>query len=468
MIRFRLGSIPVEVHFLHLVMSLLIAMMATQSAKGPGWPGQAMADSPSETTAMLVVLWMVLVTFSVLVHELGHALVSRAFGYRPSIHLVSLGGQTHPNANETIPWHKDVLLTLAGPAFGGALSLLSFALFLLLDTPGFSSPLTYLLQSMAWVNFAWTVLNLLPVPPLDGGRIALAVGQRVFGRRGFLLTQLLALAISLPLIAWGLSRGDPWLVFLFGMYVVQAFGAIAAYRRGELPREGPSHPFELALAEAEKQLVAREYRKARDLGEALLKYELQPNLRSRVHHLLGWVALKEGEGQRSLDHFAQVEGQPVSPAALAGAFSLVGDDGRALPYWEQAAAGGDPTVRHEWAGTLLRLGREAEVKAIPDVKSALAWSAAQRIHFLRGEFGKAGHAAESAFRADPRPDVAYDAACSYALARDADSALRMLQLASQNGFARADVARTDGDLSFLQSHPQFQAWLASLQKVPRA
>jgi stage IV sporulation protein FB len=43
------------------------------------------------------------------------------------------------------------------------------------DTLDFIStrrPLLSLFHSMLWINFWWGVLNLLPIPPLDGGQIA--------------------------------------------------------------------------------------------------------------------------------------------------------------------------------------------------------------------------------------------------------------------------------------------------------
>src|SRR3954464_2107326 len=99
MVRFRLGSIPVDVHFSHLAISGLIAWLVAGSGN-LGWPGM---ENSKLMLGVCIALWMGIVSLSVLVHELGHATVARVFGYRPSIQLVGLGGLTHPNANETIP-----------------------------------------------------------------------------------------------------------------------------------------------------------------------------------------------------------------------------------------------------------------------------------------------------------------------------------------------------------------------------
>ncbi|MFL6860038.1 MAG: hypothetical protein ACJ8EV_04380, partial [Sphingomicrobium sp.] len=128
MLRFRLGSIPVEVQPSHLFFSALLAwsnLPRPGSRSWQGWPfeGLTSASDPGYSRAMLgfVLAWMFIVFVSVLVHELGHAVLSRAFGYRPSIALAWMGGHTQPNAPGPIPWHKDLALTLAGPLFGLAL-----------------------------------------------------------------------------------------------------------------------------------------------------------------------------------------------------------------------------------------------------------------------------------------------------------------------------------------------------------
>jgi hypothetical protein len=96
------------------------------------------------------------------------------------------------------------------------------------------------------------------------------------------------------------------------------------------------------------------------------------------------------------------------------------------------------------------------------VRPALAYGAAERVHYVRGEYAQAAQMAEGAFREEPSATVAYDAACAWARAREPASALRMLVLASQNGFKDASIARADPDLSSLSDNPEFLAWLDAL------
>jgi Zn-dependent protease len=109
----------------------------------------------------------VVIVVSILVHEFGHALVARSLGLGPvSIVLHGFGGLT---AFSKRPGHgQGILVGLAGPLAGMALGLLA----LMLD-PG---PTHGMLVSDAvgWlilVNIFWSLFNLLPMYPLDGGQV---------------------------------------------------------------------------------------------------------------------------------------------------------------------------------------------------------------------------------------------------------------------------------------------------------
>ena len=119
------------------------------------------ADRPRGLSpAEVVGVWVVLVFVSVLFHELGHALAFRAFGYASTVQLVLLGGVTTPTTDRPLTWGKDVVTTLAGPAFGVTLGLLCIGL-----APRATSPLAgYTLSIGAGTNLVWAAFNLLPGP----------------------------------------------------------------------------------------------------------------------------------------------------------------------------------------------------------------------------------------------------------------------------------------------------------------
>lgn len=474
MLRFKLGRIPVDVHVSHVAISVLLAFSFAQSVGDrTGWPGSILSDPQHpqhQLTLMICVgLWTLMISGSVLVHELGHATTARLFGYPSTIHLVGLGGLTRAEGGERMPWHKDVLFTLAGPGAGLALGVLAGLLSLALAAVGHRpAGVRYVLQGLLYANVFWTVLNLVPISTLDGGRISAAVLMRIFGRPGFLIAQILSLVLGGAFILWALVGGQPFMAMLFGLLAFRTVANINAYNRGELPLGQAAHPMAAVLQKAEALFNEGKLAEAELLAKDALKDTTPVALRSRAHLVLGWVALKGGEGRRAMDHFSQVQGIAVAPHALAAAFSLIGDEARAIPLWAQAAEESqDATILHELAGALLRVGREAEARRLPGVRPLLAYLAAERVHAVRHEYEKAAAMAEAAFREDPGATLAYNAACDFALAGLTDGALRMLTLASQNGYDDRAHASADPDLASLRGTPGFEDWLASLPDTPR-
>jgi Zn-dependent protease len=118
----------------------------------------------------LLLVWVGVVFVSVLVHELGHAVVARRLALRPRIELYSMGGLTSFEQPRPLTPGRGIALSLAGPAFGFALGGLVLAgeRLLPLDTPYHAG---VVVRDLVWVNFGWGLINLLPLLPLDGGNV---------------------------------------------------------------------------------------------------------------------------------------------------------------------------------------------------------------------------------------------------------------------------------------------------------
>jgi len=160
-VRFGLWGIPVRVHpFFWLFAALL------------GWN---VDDLPGTA------LWIACVFVSVLVHELGHALTARQCGWRPHIVLTAFGGYAAYFPTWRISTAQRIGIIFAGPAAGFLLYSLMLALKQSLVGNGFYTPqaleiplnfrLIQVVGFLLYINLWWSLFNLLPVYPLDGGQI---------------------------------------------------------------------------------------------------------------------------------------------------------------------------------------------------------------------------------------------------------------------------------------------------------
>lgn len=107
---------------------------------------------------------------SVVLHELGHALVARHFGVRVSgIELSFFGGAAKMVELPRTANHE-VAIAAAGPAVSLALGGLGFGLAAITQVSAFAW--------LGWINIILAVFNLIPALPMDGGRILRALLTR--------------------------------------------------------------------------------------------------------------------------------------------------------------------------------------------------------------------------------------------------------------------------------------------------
>jgi stage IV sporulation protein FB len=118
---------------------------------------------------IVTVLFVVIGLVSILLHELGHALVARLAGAQPQIELAGLGGVTrYPMTPKTATRGWALAIGLAGPAVG--LLVGGAALLLRPESAGVSARTDAAWSILVFTSIGWSVLNLLPVPPMDGGQ----------------------------------------------------------------------------------------------------------------------------------------------------------------------------------------------------------------------------------------------------------------------------------------------------------
>jgi Zn-dependent protease len=181
----RVFGIPIGVDWSWFIALFLIIYWRNQDYE---------AVVPGSNAFLLAVISALLFFLSILLHELGHAVVAMRNGIPIlGIELMIFGGVARLGRDTDSPG-VEFRVAAAGPLvtlviaigcfFGGAASAGSAELMMdsvLLDRT--QSATTAVLGHLALVNAALLVFNLIPAFPLDGGRIARAIAWKATGDR---------------------------------------------------------------------------------------------------------------------------------------------------------------------------------------------------------------------------------------------------------------------------------------------
>ena len=195
-----------------------------------------------------LVIWMSAVLFSLLVHEMGHALAYRWFGQSAHVVLYHLGGLAIPDA-----WGRGarrpsqrLIISAAGPLAQLALAAGTVAV---LKVGGYAVPfpvpsvgaalglyegadigsrfLFALVYFLLQVNIFWPLLNLVPVPPLDGGQIV-REGLLSLGVADAVRIAAIVGVVAGGMVAWwGYTHNEPYLGIMFAMLTVSCFQSLS-------------------------------------------------------------------------------------------------------------------------------------------------------------------------------------------------------------------------------------------------
>ena len=208
-LNFRLGSMPVRIQPWFWLTSFVLA--------GPWF-----SDEPRPWP---MILFVVACTVSILWHELGHAWTMRWFGARyVEIVLTGFGGYAFTHSRASRPWQR-ILIALAGPCNQlAAWSLLLAAIHLgpLNSMLNSSELANQFVNQLLLINLAWPLLNLIPIFPLDGGRVCRELGTSLLGAKGLKLSLYLSGLICSAMIIWIVSVGGSLFnALLFGMLLAQ-------------------------------------------------------------------------------------------------------------------------------------------------------------------------------------------------------------------------------------------------------
>ncbi len=361
--------------------------------------------------AMLALLWQVpplvavvvgAVAFvSVLVHELGHALMARAFGLRPQITLHMMGGVTLFGPGPNLTRGRDIAISAAGPLAG--LLLGGLALVALQKAPAQSAGLAWVAVSVAaQINLYWSLFNLVPVVPFDGGRILLAaLGPKRRAAAGYV-----SLGFGVAAVAVLLRFEEPIAAFLVGSSAVSSFFRM---RDGQRQVAAPlPEPAARRVLRQARHLLETQPLQAAALLEAVLRGSTEPEVRKEAITLLAWARLRNNEPAVAREIVLGAGTDALDAYLVAAVHEATGHLDAARSTIVRARQGGDS--RSELQALLVKvligLGdiRTAAV-VTREIAGALADEEIERVALLAAEAGELEQAGELLLVLTRRPSA---------------------------------------------------------------
>jgi Zn-dependent protease len=436
---FKLFNIPVTVGFDFLI---IISLLAYTRLSAP----------------LYFVSWLVTASVSILLHELGHAFAFKAFGATPWIRLYSFGGMTGMSAGDRLkPW-QELLVSLAGPAAGLALGALCFFIYPLFPA---SETAAIVFGDLLFINIGWGLMNLLPLYPLDGGRVARVIFTRLFKTRGE--TALFVFSMTVAAVSAGVSLyyGEYWLAILCGFLF---WNNLLAFRQHRTIGKDKELSGELRRIYA--LLQEGKYEEALKAAEETAAKATMPAVRSQARALSSWALYKLGKPEEALQVLEMIENPKFRDDFLYGILlSAVGrfQEARDPLLYAFKNRPGDDT-----AGLLFET-----LKALGDFETLYdalrtqpgagvsdpAYTAITQWFHENKRYEEAAEISLLQFSKFRTPLAAYNAACSTNRMGDRKAALRLLGKAIAAGFADALQMAGDPDFADLAGDERFRQLL---------
>lgn len=367
------GRIPVTIHPLFWLFAILIGWLNSGSVVG-------------------TIIWALVILVSLLVHEFGHALTSVGFGQQAQIELMFFGGRTM-HGGKKLPLWKDFIITLNGPLSGLALGAAAWGI---IHTWQLNPIAHYALMVTALVNFFWTVLNLLPIMPLDGGQLLRIILEGIFGAKGLSLSLLVGMVLGAAAAVAG---------FVFGYFLVGAIFFILTFESG------------------------RAWATVRHMSESDRDEGMQ-KLFGR-----GEMQMQQGQTEEALNSFEQVRQRTekgllfvASTEAAARLLEKRGDISKAYDY----------------------------LKSIKKHLPAASLPLLHRLAYANGDYALAVQVGKDSFQAVASYDVAFINALSHAALGEVEATVGWLKCALREGMPNPAEALNNSGFDIIRREPLFQ------------
>jgi Zn-dependent protease len=279
----------------------------------------------SEKAIFEALTWTAVVFVSILLHELGHATAARAFGAEPSITLHALGGLTQfepRGMSRPQRW----IVSFAGPAAG-----LTFGTAVYLATRWFpvDARAASVVDTILFVNIGWSVINLLPVLPFDGGQMLSAF----LGPRRELWTAIISGVVGTAVAILGyVLLNNLWIAFLFGSAAVTAIRQIRFLWRSRADRDAG---LEEELARVRVAIVHAQVEDVMKRATRIVAEARTSSLKNAGLLAQAWVHAFGGRRAEARETIERLERDaPADPYLIAAVEDALGAPDRARAWLE--------------------------------------------------------------------------------------------------------------------------------------
>ena len=417
----------------------------------------------------LIITWVAVVLVSLLVHELGHAVALKAFGQPSSIVLHGFGGVTL--SARRLDRVRSIVVSLAGPL--AAVALLGLPAYLLRESDwgldlwfdyrgGFG--LWPVLVFAVYVNVWWSIANLLPIRPLDGGNVMTEL-------IGIDAARILSVVVGAAAAVWAYYFSPGGLRYAAFFAAFLAFINFSEYRRSKqgtpapsaFDVEGPEPGHRRPTGGGERPPAPPRPRggrpsappragRAAPAGEV---HELGGGIDPEAAESFAWNLLRRGDATGARRALRRATG-PVGPFVGPTVDLAAGGGIEALTEAYLANPAGPsnlvPATVAAATGEVLPLV-QALVAAGPAGIEA-AGSIQTHLHYAE-RFDHAAAVGEVVYAAGSGggAQVAFDTACSWSRAGQLERALTWLDRAVTDGFKAPTLLDGEPDLAPVRSHP---------------
>ncbi|HEY2736464.1 MAG TPA: hypothetical protein VGI70_20835 [Polyangiales bacterium] len=289
------------------------------------------------------IIWAICITLSLLVHELGHALVARHLRHNPTIMLHGFGGLT--SRQRTGRAVEEAAIIATGPAAGLALGLCVYAIWRLMIVGGAASSAgASIVYALLYPCITWNLLNLIPLWPLDGGQLLKIALMRWFSARSAVrATHVVALLLLAAIAVAAFRALGTYSLILLALIAFQNIQALRG-AASETSTPAVSSVAQELVDNASEALREGRYKDAARLAHQARAQDGVPQLLvDKIWEILGIATSELGEHEEALKYLRRARPNERVRETTRRSLEALGEEAEEaeieVPRWEAPARG---------------------------------------------------------------------------------------------------------------------------------